>query len=476
MSYAAQIGTTIQRLRPKRNAIIKEFIISMEPSKVHSTIGKHMIPDADRLVVDLERSHGAYLVDAVTGKEYLDFFTYFASIPVGHNHPKMKDPAFLDKLTLAAVHKPSNSDFYTGLMAEFVETFGQIAMPENMPHLFLISGGALAVENALKTAFDWKVRKNLSRIDTASLNGAGLPQLGGLGTKIIHFEQSFHGRSGYTLSLTNTADPRKTMYFPKFNWPRVLNPKLRFPVTPEVLAEIRRMEEIAIRQIETACRQHKGDIAGLIIEPIQGEGGDNHFRSEFFQELRRLADEHEFMLIFDEVQSGMGITGLMWAHEHYGVQPDVFAFGKKSQVCGIVAGKRVEEVENHVFEESSRINSTWGGNLVDMVRATRYLEIMAEENLLEHTAKMGEKLISGLKTIAEESRGIMTNVRGKGMMVAYDLPDEARRDEMMKILEKNGLKALKSGHRSIRFRGMLDIPAEVIEKALEIVARSLPLP
>ncbi|MEJ2757379.1 MAG: L-lysine 6-transaminase [Anaerolineales bacterium] len=447
----------------------------MDPSKVHSTIGKHMIPDAHRLVVDLENSHGAYLVDALTGKEYLDFYTYFASIPVGHNHPKMKEPAFLEKLTLAAIEKPSNSDFYTGLMAEFVDAFSRIAMPEEMPHLFLISGGALAVENALKTAFDWKVRKNMARIGRVGQNGTGLPVLEGLGTQIIHFEQSFHGRSGYTLSITNTADPRKTMYFPKFNWPRVINPKLSFPVTEEVLEDVRKREEIAIQQIETACRQFKGDIAGLILEPIQGEGGDNHFRPEFFHELRRLADQHEFMLIFDEVQSGMGITGKMWAHEHYGIQPDVFAFGKKAQVCGIIAGKRVEEVDRHVFKEPSRINSTWGGNLVDMVRATRYLEIIQEENLLEHTAKMGEKLIAGLQSVADESNGIMSNVRGKGMMVAYDLPDHARRDKMMKILQNNGLRALKSGEHSIRFRGMLDIPEEVIEKALEIVARSLPV-
>jgi L-lysine 6-transaminase len=447
----------------------------MEPSKVHNTIGQHMLEDPDRLVVDLERSHGAYLVDAVSGKEYLDFFTYFASIPVGHNHPKMLEPEFLEKLTFSAIHKPANSDFYTGLMAEFVQTFAELAMPEEMPHLFLISGGALAVENALKTAFDWKVRKNLDLVGSRRLENANWPVLEGLGTKIIHFEQSFHGRSGYTLSVTNTADPRKTMYFPKFNWPRVINPKLRFPVTEKVLADVRKREEIAIDQIEIACRQFKGDIAGLIIEPIQGEGGDNHFRPEFFHELRNLADAHEFLLIFDEVQSGMGITGLMWAHEHYGVQPDVFAFGKKSQVCGIVAGKRVEEVDKHVFEESSRINSTWGGNLVDMVRATRYLQIINEENLLAHTASVGEKLIDGLKAVAEESRGMMFNVRGRGMMVAFDLPDQAKRDTMMSALEKNGLKALKSGENAIRFRGMLDVPKEVVEKALEIVAKSLPL-
>jgi L-lysine 6-transaminase len=446
----------------------------MKPSDVHATISKYMIGDGDPIVVDLEKSHGAYIVDSVTGKEFLDFFSYFASLPVGHNHPKMKDPAFLERLTLSAISKPSSSDFYTTLMAEFVDAFGRIAMPETMPHLFLVSGGALAVENGLKTAFDWKVRKNFQHIGGIEKEPKPFV-LNGLGTKVIHFQEAFHGRTGYTLSLTNTADPRKHMYYPKFDWPRVINPKLRFPITDEVLAEVGRLEEQAFDQIEAACRRFKGDIAALIIEPIQGEGGDNHFRPEFFQGLRDLADRHEFMLIFDEVQSGMGITGKMWAYQHYPIEPDIIAFGKKSQVCGIIANKRVDEVDANVFNESSRINSTWGGNLVDMVRATRYLQIIEEDNLVQNAAEMGEKLVTGLQAVAEESKGLITNVRGKGMMVAYDLPDTTKRDEMMGLLDKNGMKALKSGVRSIRFRGMLDTPEEAINQALDVVAQSLPV-
>jgi L-lysine 6-transaminase len=446
----------------------------MKPSDVHPTIKKYMIGDGDPAVVDLENSHGAYIVDAITGKEYLDFFTFFASVPIGHNHPKMKEPEFLEKLTLSAITKPSNSDFYTTLLAEFVETFARIAMPESMQHLFLVSGGGLAVENALKTAFDWKVRKNFEHVGNIAEQPSPFV-LHGLGSKVIHLQQAFHGRTGYTLSLTNTADPRKHMYFPKFDWPRVVNPKLSFPVTDEVLAAVQLLEEMAYDQIEAACLQHQGDIAAFIMEPIQGEGGDNHFRPEFFQGLRRLADKYEFMLIFDEVQSGMGITGKMWAFEHSPIEPDILAFGKKSQVCGIISGKRVDEIENNVFNESSRLNSTWGGNLVDMVRATRYLEIIEEEQLVAHTAVMGEKLISGLQAVAEESKGLISNVRGKGMMVAYDLPEMSKRDEMMKLLDDNGLKALKSGTHSIRFRGMLDTPEDVIDKALGVVAQSLPV-
>ncbi|TES88910.1 MAG: L-lysine 6-transaminase [Anaerolineales bacterium] len=447
----------------------------MKPSEVHKTIGKYMLADGDKIVFDMEKSHGAYLVDALTGKEYIDFFTFFAANPLTYNHPKMKDPAFLEKLTLSAIHKPSSADFYTTFMAEFVDTFGRVAMPKTMQHLFLVSGGALAVENALKTAFDWKVRKNFAHIAKKSANGTTPTLVEGLGSKVLHFRDAFHGRTGYTMSITNTDDPRKYIYFPKFDWPRVVNPYLRFPVTDEIVEEVKTLEETAYAQIETAVDQYKGDVAALIIEPIQGEGGDNHFRPEFFKELRRLADKYEFMLIYDEVQSGMGITGKMWAFEHFDVEPDVLAFGKKSQVCGIIAGKRVEEVEKHVFEESSRINSTFGGNLVDMVRATRYLEIIEEDNLLEHTAKMGEKMKSGLETVAEESKGMMTNVRGKGLMIAYDLPNQGKRDEMIEKMYANGLKALQSGNRSVRFRGMLDTPEEIIDKAMEVVAKSIPL-
>ena len=447
----------------------------MKASQVHAQIEKYLPPGSEPLVVDLEGSHGAYLRDALTGKEYIDFFTYFASAPVGHNHPKMHDAAFIEKLLSAAISKPSSSDFYTTYMAEFVETFARLAMPAEMKHLFLISGGALAVENALKVAFDWKVRRNFARVSQPASNG-NLHRIDGLGGRVIHFRDAFHGRSGYTLTMTNTEDARKYLYFPKFDWPRVVNPKLRFPVTDEVLADVKRVEEIAIAQIETAVQQYPGDIAALIIDPIQGEGGDNHFRPEFFAELRRLADQHDFLFIVDEIQSGMGITGKMWAMEHMGVQPDIIVFGKKAQVCGIIVGPRIDEVKDNVFQEESRINSTWGGDVTDMVRSTRFLEIIHEDKLVEHTARMGEVLMAGLQSAAASSKGFMSNVRGRGMMVAFDVPDKAARDAMIDRMKDNGMYALKSGNRSIRFRGMLDTPAEIIDKAVKIVEQSLPKP
>jgi len=242
---------------------------------VHQTISQNILVDGYSIVFDMERSHVTYFVDEISGHEYLESFTFFTSNAVGYNHPKLKDPSFLEKLTLSAIHKPPNSDIYTTLMAEFVEKFSQVVMPDSMPHLFLVSGGALAVENALKTALDWKVRKNLDQVNKTKGSEYGL--FHGLGSKVIHFNEAFHGRSGYTLSLTNTSDPRKHIYFPKFDWPRIINPKLSFPSSDEVLEQVKKIEEIAITQIEMAVKQYQGDIAALILEPIQGEGGDNHF-------------------------------------------------------------------------------------------------------------------------------------------------------------------------------------------------------
>ncbi len=442
----------------------------MQAVDVHKLLDKYILADGAEIVVDLVNSKGPYLRDQITGRDYIDFFSYFASQPVGHNHEMMHDPAFLEKLTLSAISKPSSSDFYTTFLAEFVETFSRVAMPEDMPNLFLVSGGSLAVENALKAAFDWKVRKIFEHIQAGDRY-----TIDGFGGKIIHFKEAFHGRSGYTLSLTNTDDPRKYMYFPKFDWPRISNPKLRYPLTDEIIEDTKKVEAIALQQIEDAVKQYKGQIAGLIVETIQGEGGDNHFRPEFFAEIRKLADEHEFLFILDEIQCGMGLTGKMWAIEHTDTKADIITFGKKSQVCGFISNKRVEEVEDHVFEESSRINSTWGGNLVDMVRSTRFLEIIEKEQLLSHTQKVGKLMQDGLLSIADESKGIVSNVRGKGLMIAFDLPSRDNRNAMIDEMYSHGLIALKSGNRSIRFRGMLDTPSEIIEESLGIIAKSLPL-
>jgi L-lysine 6-transaminase len=436
--------------------------IRLQAHQVHDVLRTHMLVDGFHVVPDLVRSHGSYLVDEREKRTYLDFFSNFASQPLGWNHPGLQDPEFRERLLVAALHKPANSDVYTRYFAEFVATFAEVAVPpSHRQHLFFIEGGALAVENALKAAFDWKVRRNLAR---------GLPET--VGTKVIHFRQAFHGRSGYTLSLTNTADPRKTAYFPKFAWPRISNPKIVFPLA-EHLAEVEEAEARAIAEIEKAIEEHGHDIACLIIEPIQAEGGDNHFRPEFLRSLRRLADQHEFLLIFDEVQTGLGLTGTMWAFQGLGVEPDLFAFGKKVQVGGFAANARIDEVRDNVFHVSSRINSTWGGNLADMVRSTRILEIIAAENLVENARQVGAYLLSGLHQLAEEFPKLVSQVRGRGLMIAFDLPDPELRKKAVDACRAEGVLVLPCGERSIRLRPFLDLTEEDAAKGLALLGAAL---
>ena len=428
---------------------------NIAPADVHKSLDASMLVDGYPFVLDLNESHGSWLVDAATGKKYLDFFTFFASSALGYNHPALTSDEFLAKLGKAAVNKVSNSDIYTTEMAEFVQRFAEIAVPDYLPNLFFISGGALAVENAMKAAFDWKIRKNLEKGIT-----------GEKGQQVIHFREAFHGRTGYTMSVTNT-DPTKTDYFPKFDWPRIDNPKVTFPIADH-LAEIEAAEKKAIDQIEKAIADNPDDIAAILIEPVQGEGGDNHFRKEFFQALRKISDDNEIILIFDEVQTGLGMTGKWWAHQNYGVNPDIMCFGKKTQVCGIAASERLNEVDS-VFKVSSRINSTWGGNLIDMVRVTKILEIIRDENLVENAAKMGAYLQEKLQGLGKQYPDSVSNVRGLGLFCAFDFADGPSRDTFVNACMDNGFIALKCGTKTVRFRPALNVTVEEIDKGIEII-------
>ena len=434
---------------------------ALTPADVHSVLARHLLADGFGIVFDLEKSHGAWIHDSLSGRECLDFCTFFASSPIGYNHPGMQEPGFLADLHRTALLKPALSDIYNVEFASFVDTFGRLAMPSRMQHVFFVEGGALGVENALKTAFDWKTRRNRAK---------GIP--GEKGQQVLHFREAFHGRTGYTLSLTNT-DPTKTDLFPKFPWPRVENPKLRFPVTPEVERDVAAAEERSLEQIDQAFTDHPDDIAAIIIEPIQGEGGDNHFRPEFLQALQAKARDNDTFFILDEVQTGIGMTGRMWAHEHFGLEPDALAFWKKTQVCGCMVGPKVDEEPQNVFNVSSRINSTWGGGLTDMVRFGQFLQIIHEEKLVDNARRVGDRLLQGLRGLEAEMSPALSGARGLGLMIAFDLPTPEIRHKMHERLLANGLLLLTSGEKSIRFRPPLNLTADEADTALEILRKSL---
>ena len=428
------------------------------PGDVIGRLEKHVLVDGFKLVFDLQKSRGSLFVDAVSGREFIDLYGFYASQPIGFNHPYFERREVQADLLAAAKIKIANADVYTSYFATFVETFARVVGLPPLDRYFFIDGGALAVENALKTAMDWKVRKNLA---------AGR---GERGTEIIHFQKAFHGRSGYTLSLTNT-EPRKTDYFAKFPWPRIPCPAINFSLPGDQRQKAVRESELAAEKLIRDVFTHKkSDIAAVIIEPIQGEGGDNHFRGDFLKSLRQLCDQNEALLIFDEVQSGMGITGRNWCCEHFGVQPDLLVFGKKAQVCGVMAGPRVDEVKDNCFRLPSRISSTWGGNFTDYVRSTHYLRVYEAENLAENARIQGEYFLSQLHALAAEYP-IVSGVRGRGLMIAFDLQDTASRDLFWKGAFELGLLVVRCGERSIRLRPVLDVSEETINQAMQLIKK-----
>jgi L-lysine 6-transaminase len=420
------------------------------------TLEQHVLLDGFRIVLDDERSRGSYLYNAATDSRLIDFYGFFGSMPIGYNHPHFAAPEVQAELARAASIKVANSDVYSEGYAEFVQTLTRVAGLPPLERYLFIEGGALAIENTLKAAMDWKVRKNIA---------AGR---GERGTEILHFQHAFHGRSGYTMSLTNT-DPRKTDLFAKFKWPRVTNPFIDFSLPEnEREADVIAREKKSEQEIRQFIDERGVDIAAIIIEPIQGEGGDNHFRGEFLKKLREICDENEMLLIFDEVQTGLGTTGRTWCSQHFGVKPDLMAFGKKVQVCGVMAGPRLDEVPDNCFRLPSRLNSTWGGNYADMIRSTHFLRIIEKENLVENARSVGEYFLNALREL-QSDQPMITAVRGRGLFIAFDLPDSKTRDEFWKGLFDRGMLVLKSGDHSIRFRPALDITTAVVDEAIALL-------
>jgi len=438
----------------------------VSPAEVHEVLGRHVLTDGMKLVLDLRRSRGSRLVDARDGTTYLDLYTFFASAPLGINPPGLvEDPTFAAELAEVAVNKPANPDMYSSAYAEFVDTFVRVLGDPALPYLFFVEGGALAVENALKAAFDWKSRHN-------EAHGRS-PELG---TKVLHLTRAFHGRSGYTLSLTNT-EPGKTARFPKFDWPRIDVPAVRFPLA-EHLDEVVAAEERALAQARAAFAAHPHDIAAFIAEPIQGEGGDNHIRAEFFVALQEIVHANDALVVVDEVQTGVGTTGTPWAYQQLGLTPDLVAFSKKAQVGGVMGGGRIDEVPENVFHVSGRINSTWGGGLTDMVRSRRLLEIIEAEDLIAAAGPKGERLLAGLRAVAAtalvDGQPLVDNVRGRGLLAACDLPTPELRSALVADLhDTERVIVLPCGVRSVRFRPALSITEDEIDEAVGAVGRSL---
>ena len=429
----------------------KEEVAAIVPGQVHEIIGSVMLADGFPIVVDMARSQGQIIYDSKENKPYLDFFSYFASNPIGHNHPRMTEPEFVAKLGRAAVEKPSNSDVYTVEMAQFVATFHRVAMPDDMQHLFLISGGGLAIENAIKAAMDWKIRKNIE---------AGK---GEIGTKVIHLKDAFHGRTGYTLTLTNTANPNKYKYYAKFDWPRISCPAAKFPLEGKNLDDTIAAEKKALEEIESIFKADADNICSFIIEPVQGEGGVHPATMEFLQDAQQLCHMHDCILIIDEVQTGFGRTGKMFALEHFNLQPDILCLAK-SIASGIpmgatLLGERVKPLQPGIH------GSTFGGNPIAISAAIATLEVLQEEKLAKRADVLGQYLMNELKKLESP---LIREVRGMGLMVGIELRKKAA--PYIQALAEQGILVLSAGMTVIRLLPPLVITKEQLDEVITKIA------
>ncbi|BEL08265.1 L-lysine 6-transaminase [Actinoplanes sichuanensis] len=422
---------------------------------------RHVTGDFYDLVISRRHSSGSWIVDDRTGRRYLDMVGFYASSAIGHNHPRLtEDAGFLAELQSLAGFKPSNPDFPTDVQARFTQTLLRVLGDPELPYLLYIDGGALAVENALKVAFDWKTRHNGRR-------GVAVA-----GWRVLHLERAFHGRSGYTLSLTNT-DPAKTALYPAFDWPRIPSPAVNDTALwadPELTVD----ERAAITAAEAAFRRHPDEIACFIAEPIQCEGGDRHLRPAFLLAMQELCHRHDALFVLDEVQTGCGVTGVPWLHQELGLAPDLVAFGKKTQVCGVMGGRRVLDEPLNAMRTPSRLSSTFGGNLIDMLRATRILEVIEEDRLMDAAATSGAHLLGRLREVAADFKGTVDDPRGRGLLCAVDLVDGALRDRVVEIArEKYDTLFVGAGERTLRFRPALTVTVAELDEAVDRMTTAL---
>lgn len=412
---------------------------------LHEKASKFIQLDHLDVVYDIERSYGNYFYDSKSDRALLDCFSFIASNPLGHNHPGLNDPDFEKKLLKVAKTKPSNSDILTEEYVSFLETFDRVLNPGRwFKKYFFVSGGTLAVDNALKTAFDWKHR-------TVARTTGKVMQPNDM--RVVYLTKAFHGRSGYPLTMM--GNKQKSYLFPRFeNW---------VEYDPNSLVTLEGL----------LYGQDVSNIAAIVVEPHQGEGGDRFFPETFHKRLREFSDKHQIVLIYDEVQSGVGVSGKTWAFEHYGVVPDILCFGKKAQVCGIAVTDTILSCAGNVFEEKSRLNSTWGGDLTDMVRCQKYLEIIEAEGLVKNAEIVGAELLEALEHLKARFPGLVDRPRGLGLLTAFDLPTKDLRNQLIQLCFKNGALVLGSGEKSIRFRPSLNFTPQDVGVLVNTLSMSL---
>lgn len=421
-------------------------------------LGRYVIATPYPFAVDLARCEGMWLT-TVDGQRLFDWAGYYGSKLLGHNHPGLYEPGYVERLVRAANNKVANPDFLTEECLAYYRMLYRLA-PEVMRNenleVYVVNSGAEAVENMMKYLV---AKYNKKQASAAKPVG---------NRRFLYFDKAFHGRTVFALGVTQTIDTVATKDFHGLT----LNGNIKLPF-PAFDSGATRQENLAsalqaLDRVESALKLMDDEIVGIIVEPIQGAGGHRVAVSEFFQGLSELAHRHGVYLAFDEVQTGLGATGKMWALDHFNLPhaPMAIATGKKFGNGVVYMREPLEDV--------GVLDSTWGGTLADMVRVVREMEIVEEEGLIEKAAENGARLATGLAQLAQRFNPMVSNVRGLGLYQGFSMDTPARKAALIETArDQHGLLLLGAGKRSIRTRPNLSVTAAEVDQFLEVLAQAL---
>jgi acetylornithine/LysW-gamma-L-lysine aminotransferase len=364
-----------------------------------------------RFPVTIEKGLGSHVWDT-DGKEYIDCMGGYGVALVGHRNERVVNAIKLQLEKIITVH----SSLYNKTREEFLENLIKIA-PKNLSQVHLNNSGAEAVEAAIKFA-----RKFTGKKGMIAMNG------------------SYHGKSMGALSLT---------FSPKYR-------KVFQPLVEKVVFS-------PFGDIESLRSKIDEDTGFVILEPIQGESGIHVAPDGFLQEIRKICDEKNILLVFDEIQSGFGRTGKMWASEHWNTIPDIMCLAK-GIAGGVPMGATLVRPDILACMSKGEHSSTFGGNPLSCAAGTAAIKALTQDGLVENAAKMGKIFFEGLQNLKDRHK-IIREIRGKGLMIGIELKFEVK-DILLEGIEK-GVLLLYSGRNIIRLLPPLVITQEDIAKVLE---------
>ncbi|XP_065066407.1 4-aminobutyrate aminotransferase, mitochondrial-like [Rhopilema esculentum] len=425
-----------------------------------------------KIFADFDKSQGNFLADA-DGNVYLDVFQQIASLPLGYNHSAVIEAASLPSFTTMVVNRSAlGVSPPKAHMSNIEESILKVA-PAGLDHAQTMACGSCALENAFKAAFiRYRALQrgtpdpSLLELETCMKHQLpGTPNL-----CILSFTSGFHGRTLGALSATHSKALHK-VDIPAFDWPVTQFPRLKYPLEDHV-EENEQEEAFCLEQVEKIIKKQNASgkcVAGIVVEPVQSEGGDNHASPSFFRQLQAICNKYDAAFIVDEVQTGVGASGKFWAHEHWDLPepPSIVTFAKKMLVGGYYFK------DDFLTQHSFRIFNTWLGDPARVYLLKTVLATIKKDNLLQNTREAGAVLLDNIKKLQNAYPGLLSNARGIGTLCAVDLPNTEIRNKIVSMLWNNGLSIHGSGDTALRFRpaliytsGHADLTRDIIDDVL----------